>query len=64
MWPRPLSSARQEPVLTPAGYTYCYKCIRRRIKDTGTCPISGRALVEEQLEPNELAITLIDQIEV
>ena len=50
--------------MTPSGYTYCYKCIRRRIQSAGTCPISGRNLSEEQLEPNELAIALIDQIEV
>lgn len=54
----------QDPVLSPAGYTYCYKCIRRRIQTKGTCPITGRSLSEEQLEPNELAIALIDQIEV
>jgi len=54
----------EDPVLSPAGYTYCYKCIRRRIQTKGTCPISGRSLSEEQLEPNELAIALIDQIEV
>ncbi|QDZ19628.1 hypothetical protein HOP50_03g21460 [Chloropicon primus] len=53
----------EDPVLSPSGYTYCYKCIRRRIKRTGTCPITGRSLTEEQLEPNELAIALIDQIE-
>ena len=51
-------------MLTPAGYTYCYRCIRKRIQDTGTCPISGRPLREAQLEVNELAVSMIEQIEV
>lgn len=51
----------KDPVFTPCHHTFCHTCIRQHL-DTGdhSCPECRRPLAPEELQPNSMAINLLN----
>jgi len=54
----------RDPVIDPCGHSFCRQCIETEVGSSGRCPISRRGLVVEQLGPNLLAKSMVDELEV
>ena len=54
----------KDPVITPLGHSFCRKCIIRALNQTGMCPITRQPLRVEQLSPNLLARSMVEELEV
>lgn len=54
----------KDAVITPYGHSYCQKCVSKYASTAGLCPLTRKPLAEDQLTPNLLARTIVDEMEV
>ena len=54
----------RDPVVTAGGHSYCRRCAMRAIAQSGRCPITSTPLSIQQLAPNVLARSIVDDLRV
>ena len=54
----------RDPVVTAGGHSYCRRCAMQAIAQSGRCPITSTPLSIQQLAPNVLARSIVDDLRV
>lgn len=54
----------RDPVVTRGGHSFCRRCAMRAIAQSGRCPITRTPLSLQQLAPNLLARSMVDDLRV